>query len=152
MLRFTKTREKPALAASRRTGWGWRFVVYALLLSLTSCQSCKKTPEPIPTLECKKCISSTFCRKVKNLKGVVKKVGPADYFYDDGKYYVEVSSVAIPEADQSSPTVRLFPCCTNRYDDSDIGKEVILNVDVFLCGTGDHGRPSNDIYIFYVFN
>ena len=132
---------------------GWKCLCYLLFFSLASCKSCKKTPEPIPVLECKKCLeSSTFIQKTSNLKGIIKKVGESDYFYDGGKYYVEISSAAIPGLSQSSPTARLFPCCTNRYDDTDIGKEVILNVAVFSCLTDEHGRPNNIFQLFYVFN
>jgi hypothetical protein len=126
---------------------------YILMLAFSSCKSCKKEKvAPAPVLECKKCFESTFYRKVSNLKGTVRKVSENDYFYDGGKYYVEVSSSAIPELSQNAPTAKLFPCCTNKYDDTDIGKEVILNAAVFSCATGDHGRPSNNIYEFYVFN
>ncbi|PKQ69300.1 MULTISPECIES: hypothetical protein [Raineya] len=153
MLYKTQTHKESRVPLLARRTWGWRLLAYALLFSLASCKSCKKEKvEPTPDLECKECVEYSFYRKVRNLKGIVKKVGIADYYYNGGMYYVEINSSAIPELNQNYPTARLFPCCTNRYDDTDVGKEVTLNVDVFSCLTDKHGRLNNVFYNFYVFN
>jgi len=84
------------------------------------------------------------------IPATVKSIEENDYFFNGNRLYLEVDAETyLPElADQYSvTTIRIF--APNKKLGS-IGKEVMIKGTIVYCITTDHGRPTNNIWDFYL--
>lgn len=130
-------------------------IITAIIIStIMISSSCKKNETK--SLVCYNCKDATFVQDFKNINGTIKKVSTDDYFFNGNKFYLSVDTeLQLPEFFKNNPNqkiIKLFSCLMQNYTNDDLEKTVTISGKLYNCTTGNHGRLTNDLHTFQIFN
>lgn len=54
--------------------------------------------------------------------------------------------------DSSKKFIKVFSCEKFEVTEMDVDKSIKVSGKLYNCLTGNHGRPTNDLYTFQIFN
>lgn len=127
------------------------FVILALLMLGSAC----KEDDP-KSDSCKTCDTTVFIQDFKAITGVVKMVNNDDYVYNGNQFYLLLDTeTQLPEFFSKNPNqkfIKLFSCSKSNFSMDDMEKTINISGKLYNCTTGNHGRPTNDIHTFQIFN
>lgn len=97
------------------------------------------------------CQSSALRAQITDaIPATITRISEGDFFYDGNELYLEVNAAEHLEVisnEDGIDTIRIFVPSENL---GEVGSTIMIKGSLYICNTEKHGRPTNNLYPFYV--
>lgn len=97
------------------------------------------------------CLSSLLRTQITDaIPATISRISEGDFFYDGNELYLEVNAAEYLEVisnEDGIDTIRIFVPSENLEE---VGSTIMVKGSLYNCNTEKHGRPTNNLYSFYI--